>query len=410
MVDATTLPSTHAELFAPAGRRDPHPAYHAVRAERPVWHDAEVGQYLLTRWNDCEAILRDPRWSSSPEHATAPLNGPDLRAAQAEAGTRTLLFLDPPDHTRLRRLVSKAFTPRTMERLRNHVHDIADDLLRDVRPGEPWDLMSTLAFPLPLTVICELMGVPIADREQFEGWSGDATRLLDGDLDEPTMMKAMVAAMNFINYFNTLFEQRRGEPGDDLVSGLLAVHEEGDRLSEEELRSIVMLLFLAGHETTMNLIGNGMVAFMTNRDQWDRLCADPSLAPAAVEECLRYDGPVHLTGRIASTELEVAPGTVVPKGTQVVTLLAAANRDPEHHPDPDAFDIRRADNHHLTFSHGIHYCMGAALARLEGQVVFAELARRYPDIQLACDATELERREHFVLRGWQHLPVVCGAL
>jgi len=407
MGDATTLPASHTELFAPEGRRDPHPAYHAVRTERPVWFDEEMGEYLLTRYADCEAILREPRWSSSPEHVTGELNGPDLRRAQIDVGARTLLFLDPPDHTRLRRLVSKAFTPRTIERLRGHVHEIADDLLRDVRPGEPWDLMSTLAFPLPLTVICELMGVPIDDREQFEGWSSDATRLLDGDLDEETTTKAVLAAMNFINYFNFLFEQRRAAPRDDLVSGLLAVHDEGDRLSEEELRSIVMLLFLAGHETTMNLIGNGMVAFMANRDQWDRLCADPTLAAGAVEECLRYDGPVHLTGRIASTELEVVPGQLVPKGTQVVTLLAAANRDPAHCPDPDRFDIGRADNHHLTFSHGIHYCMGAALARLEGQVVFAELARRYPDIRLACDEADLERREHFVLRGWRTIPVVA---
>jgi cytochrome P450 len=402
-----TLPATHFELFAPEGRRDPHPMYHAVRSERPVWLDEELGDYLLTRYADCEAILRDPRWSSSPDHVEGELSGPDLRRAQLDVGARTLLFLDPPDHTRLRRLVSKAFTPRTVERLRDHVHEIADDLLRDVRPGETWDLMSTLAFPLPLTVICELMGVPIDHREQFEGWSSDATRLLDGDLDEATTQKAIFAAMNFINYFNFLFDERRAAPRDDLVSGLLAVHEEGDRLSEEELRSIVMLLFLAGHETTMNLIGNGMVAFMQHRDQWDRLCADPTLVAGAVVECLRFVGPVHLTGRIASTELELVPGKVVPKGTQVVTLLAAANRDPAHYPDPDRFDISRADNHHLTFSHGIHYCMGAALARLEGQVVFTELARRYPDVRLACEPDELERREHFVLRGWRHIPLVA---
>ncbi len=395
------------ELFAPEGRRDPHPAYHAVRRERPRWRDPLLGDWLLTRWEDCEAILRVPRWSSDPRHALesgASLGGPDLRAAQMDVGAKTLLFLDPPDHTRLRRLVSKAFTPRTVERLRVHVHEIADDLLRDVGPGDTFDLMSTLAFPLPLTVICEMMGVPFADRAQFEGWSSDATRLLDGDLDEPTMMKAVVAAMSFINYFNELFDERRRQPQDDMVTALLGVHEEGDRLSEEELRSIVMLLFLAGHETTMNLIGNGLVALMGQRDQWERLVADPSLAPSAVEELLRFDGPVHLTGRIASTELDFF-GETVPRGTQVVTLLAAANRDPDRFADPDRLDIARPDNQHLTFSHGIHYCMGAALARLEGQVVFTELARRYPNIQLACDPADLQRREHFVLRGWQHVPV-----
>jgi cytochrome P450 len=262
-----------------------------------------------------------------------------------------------------------------------------------------------LAYPLPLIVICELMGVPVEDRQQFEGWSSDATRLLDGDIDEETMQRGVVAAMYFINYFNTLFEARRAEPRDDLVSGLLAVEESGDVLTEEELRSIVLLLFLAGHETTMNLIGNGLFAFMQHRGQWDRLVADRSLAPSAVEELLRYDGPVHVTGRVATEDLEVG-GQLFTKGTQVVTLLAAANRDPKRFPDPDRLDIGRTDNQHLAFSHGIHYCLGAALARLEGQVVFDTLAARFPSLHLAVDPDEVEYREHFVLRGLKALPVV----
>ena len=387
-------------------RRNPHPRYHEMRAQMPVARLLEFDEYLLTRWADCEAVLRDPKWSSSPEHRPPLPDGSRGISEDMDAvGMKTLLFLDPPDHTRLRRLVSKAFTPRRIEQLREHVTEIMDGLLADVKPGEPFDVISTFAYPLPLIVICELMGVPVEDRHQFEGWSSDATRLLDGDIDEETFNKGIVATMYFLNYFNGLFEQRRAEPRDDLLSGLIAVEESGDVLSEEELRSIVLLLFLAGHETTVNLIGNGLFALMQFRDQWERLCADPEgLKASAVEELLRYDGPVHVTGRTATEDLEVN-GHPFPKQSQVMTLLAAANRDPERFPDPDRLDIGREDNQHLTFSHGIHYCLGAALARLEGQVVFSTLAQRYPGMQLAVPVDEVEYREHFVLRGLKALPV-----
>jgi len=401
----TTTTITYDELFSPEVRRDPHPTYHRLRSEQPIAYNAEQDDWLLTRWADCIAVLRDPRWSSNPEtRGEKRFTGPQVQEFD-DVGLRTMLFLDPPDHTRLRRLVSKAFTPRRIERLRDHVREIADELLSDVEPGQPFDVMATLAYPLPVIVICELMGVPVEDRHLFEGWSSDATRLLDGDIDEETFQRGVLAAMYFINYFNTLFEARRAEPQDDLVSGLIAVEESGDVLTEEELRSIVLLLFVAGHETTMNLIGNGLFALMQHRDEWDRLVADRSLAPSAVEELLRFDGPVHVTGRIASEELEIG-GQVFPRGSQVTTLLAAANRDPDRFPDPDRLDIGRADNQHLTFSHGIHYCLGAALARLEGQVVFDTLASRYPSLHLAVDPDEIEYREHFVLRGLKALPVV----
>jgi cytochrome P450 len=346
--------------------------------------------------------LRDARWSSDPAHTAS---DDDTRAVINNAGVRTLLFMDPPDHTRLRRLVSKAFTPRTIEQLRGHVGEICDDLLDQWRGDEPFEVMAGLAYPLPVIVICELLGVPVDDRHQMEGWSSDASRLLDfSQIDEETAMKGMVAAMQFINYFNGLFEARRAEPRDDLLTELVKVEEAGDKLTEEELRSIVLLLFVAGHETTMNLIGNGLFALLQHHDQWERLVADPSLVPSAVEECLRYDGPVHLTGRIATTDLEVG-GRTFRKGEGVMTLLAAANRDPDKFPDPDRFDVGRTDNQHLTFSHGIHYCLGAALARLEGQVVFERLARRYPTLKLACGSDDVEYREHFVLRGLKALPV-----
>ncbi|HEX4819280.1 MAG TPA: cytochrome P450 [Acidimicrobiales bacterium] len=390
-------------VFGTENKRNPHPLYHRIRAEAPIWKFDDFDDYLLTRWEDCEAVLRDPRWSSDPSHAPMPED--DFRAAFEGAGVRTLLFMDPPDHTRVRRLVSKAFTPRRVEKLREHVGEICDSLLADLKGDEPFEVMSGLAYPLPVIVICELLGVPVEDRHQMEGWSSDASRLLDFSMiDEETAMKGMVAAMQFINYFNGLFEARRAEPQDDLLTELIKAEEEGDKLSEEELRSIVLLLFVAGHETTMNLIGNGLFAMLQHRDQWERLVADPSLVPSAVEECLRFDGPVHLTGRFATTDLEVG-GMAFRKGQAVMTLLAAANRDPEKFPDPDRFDVGRADNQHLTFSHGIHYCLGAALARMEGQVVFDRLARNFPTLQLACDADDVEYREHFILRGLKALPV-----
>ncbi|MEY2459302.1 MAG: hypothetical protein QOG30_1132, partial [Acidimicrobiaceae bacterium] len=333
------------DVFSPENRRDPHPLYHHLRTEQPVAPLPEGDGWILTRWADCEAVLRDPKWSSSPEHRPADsTGGPSISEDMSQVGMKTLLFLDPPDHTRLRRLVSKAFTPRRIEQLRGHVADIMDELLAKVKPGEPFDVITTFAYPLPLIVICELMGVPLEDRHQFEGWSSDATRLLDGDIDEETMNKGIVAAMYFLNYFNGLFDQRRVEPRDDLLSGLIAVEESGDVLTEEELRSIVLLLFLAGHETTVNLIGNGLFALMQHRDQWERLCADPDgLAASAVEELLRFDGPVHVTGRVATDDLEVN-GRTFPRQTEVVALLAAANRDPERFPDPDRLDIGREDN------------------------------------------------------------------
>jgi cytochrome P450 len=404
MVDATT-DTIFEQVLSPQNRREPHPLYHELRSQRPQAYNPEGDEWLLTRWSDCVEVLRDPKWSSNPEHrGDRRYTGPQVEEF-AEANVRTLLFLDPPDHTRLRRLVSKAFTPRRIEQLRDHVQTITLELLAGAQPGEPFDVIPTLAYPLPVIVICELMGVPVGDRHQFEGWSSDATRLLDGDIDEETMQRGVLAAMYFINYFNTLFDARRAEPQDDLVSDLLAAEESGDVLTEDELRSIVLLLFLAGHETTMNLIGNGLFALMQHRDQWDRLVADRSLVGSAVEELLRYDGPVHVTTRIATDDLEVG-GQLFTEGSQVVTLLAAANRDPERFPDPDRLDIGRTDNQHLTFSHGIHYCLGAALARLEGQVVFDTLASRFPSLRLAVDPDEIEYREHFVLRGLKALPVV----
>ena len=276
-------------------------------------------------------------------------------------------------------------------------------MLDEVDPSG-FDLISAVGFPLPVTVICELLGIPAEDRHLFGPWSSDASRMLDADLDDATIQRGLLAFMSLVNYLNGIFEERRAAPRDDLLSALLAAEEAGDRLSEEELRATVVLLFVAGHETTMNLIGNGTVAMLRQRDQWDLLTQDPSLAPTAVEECLRFDGPVHLTARTATVPTQVADVLVEP-GQGLVTLLAAANRDPARYPDPDRLDITRPDNHHLTFSQGAHYCLGAALARLEGQEVFKALAARFPRLELA---EEPVHREHFVLRGYKAVHVAAG--
>jgi len=309
-------------------------------------------------------------------------------------------MMDPPDHTRLRRLVSKAFTPRTIEQLRPHVAELVHTMLDDVDPAG-FDLIAGLGYPLPVTVICELLGIPAEDQHLFGPWSSDASRMLDADLDDATIQRGLMAFMQLVNYLNGIFDERRAHPRDDLLSALLAAEEAGDKLSEEELRTTVVLLFVAGHETTTNLIGNGTVALLHQRDQWDRLVADPTLAPGAVEEVLRFDGPVHLTARTATAETTIGDVVVEP-GQGLVTLLAAANRDPARFPDPDRLDITRADAHHLTFSQGAHYCLGAALARLEGQEVFKALVQRFPTLELR---EEPVHREHFVLRGYRAVEV-----
>ena len=391
--------------FAPEHRADPHPVYHRLRSESPVQFSAENDSFLCTRWEDCNAVLGDGTFSANPANARrdVPEDSTSLRDQLAETGdVNTLLFLDPPDHTRIRRVFHRLFTPRAVERLRTFAQAIVDERLDQLLGAGQFDVVHDFGFHLPVTIISELVGVPEADREMLGPWSADASRSLDGDLLIPEELQVcMVAFMQLLNYFNELIEERSAHRGDDLLSHLLDLRDEGAVLSDEELRANLILLFVAGHETTTNLIGNGMWALLHHRDQWDRLVADPGMAPSAVEEVLRFDGPVHLTGRIATVGTEVG-GVAVEPGQSVITLLAAANRDPAVFPDPDRLDIGRADNHHLTFSRGAHYCLGASLARLEGQVAFEALARRAPDLEVV-EAPHY--REHFILRGLEALHV-----
>jgi cytochrome P450 len=384
---------TGGRLIDDADWHDPYPRYREARAAAPLISVPEEDEFISLHWADCERILRDPTFSSSVSHRRRQVEGAGV---PMDMDIPVLLFLDPPDHTRMRRLVSHAFTPRTVERLRPHVAELIDGML-DGLDTTGFDLIESVAYPLPVTVICELLGIPVADQHLFGPWSHDVSRLLDGDIDDAALGAGLNAFLHLVGYLTDLFEKRRADPGDDLVSALLAVEEEGDRLTEEELKSIVLLLFVAGHETTMNLIGNGTVALLRNRDQWDRLVAEPALAQSAVEELLRYDGPVHATQRFATVPSNVA-GVDLEPGQGVIVHLAAANRDPERFDRPDELDVARPDIQHLTFSHGIHYCLGAALARLEGQETFKALTRRFPSLELA---EEPVHREHFVLRGYR---------
>ncbi len=383
--------------FLPEYRTDPYPLYRKLRELDPV-HRSPSGVWVLTRHADATAVLRDPRFSPNPSH----LNGERPQVGPRRVDTRVLLFLDPPDHTRLRSLVARAFTPNVVRRLRPRVEELVAELLDRAEEQGSLELIADLAYPLPVAVICELLGLPATDRDVFRSWSSDASRLLDRDihLDEAALERGGAAIAGFTEYFGAVIQERRRRPRQDLLSGLIAAEEAGERLTWEELFATLILLFLAGHETTVNLIGNGALALLRHPDQLERLRADPALGPSAVEELLRYDSPVHVTARIATTGLEVG-GTRIDAGEQVIAVVAAANRDPEAFGDPDRLDVGRTDNRHLSFSAGMHYCLGASLARLEGEVAFGALLRRFPRLALA--GPEPSYRDHFVLRGLRSL-------
>jgi cytochrome P450 len=320
--------------------------------------------------------------------------------------SRWMLFQDPPDHTRLRGLVAKAFTPRAIERIRVRTQEIVDGLIDRVADADGMDAIADFAFPLPVTVIAEMLGLPTADADRCRAWTIAAGRVLDPNQTPEQVGRAIEAVEHLSGYVREQVEQRRRMPGDDLLSVLIAAEDGGERLSEDELVSTVNLLFGAGHETTVNLIGNGLLALLRNPDQLSRLRTDPSLVPNAVEELLRYDSPAQLVRRWAREDLEVC-GARVAAGDELLLLAGAANRDPERFPDPDVLDVGRADVRHVSLGGGPHFCLGAMLARMEGQVAFGALAGRLPHIELATD--RVQWREHIVLRGLKALPVRFGS-
>jgi cytochrome P450 len=370
----------------PENRGDPYPIYRFIREREPV-HHAPDGSWVLTRYDHSAALLRDPRFSTNPALLT---EGPDASAMGPvrQVGSSLMMFLDPPDHTRLRSLVSQAFTPRMVESLRPRIQSLVDELLDAVVETGEMDVLADLAYPLPTVVICELLGVPPEDRDKFKTWSADASRLLDGYLDKAAMDKGMVAGMYLFQYFTDLVEARRAEPRNDLLSAMLAAETAGDKLTHAELLSTATLLFIAGFETTMNLVGNGTLALLRNPDQLERMRKHPSL--------------VHVTARIAKEDVEIG-GEVVRQGEQAVAIIGAANRDPDQFPDPDRLDVGRTPNKHLAFGGGPHFCLGAALARMEGQIAFETMLRRLPGLELATEHPTY--RDHYVIRGLDELRV-----
>ena len=379
---------------------DPYPMYHRLRTDDPVHHSA-LGFWVLTRYDDVVAALRDPRLA---KEAIASFVAARFGAPVPAMGL-SRLDRDPPDHTRLRGLVSKAFTPRVVEGLRPRIQQIVDGLLDGVTARGSMDLIEEFAYPIPVIVICEMLGVPVEDHERFKGWSLDIARGLDliwlGPESE-VGRRSVAARQSLAEYFRGLIAQRRAAPRGDLLSGLIAAEEAGDKLNEVELLATCILLLIAGHETTVNLIGNGTLALLRHRDQLQRLQRDPGLIAGAIEELLRFDGPGQRTARIPSEDIVIG-GRTIAKGEMVMPFIGAADRDPVQFPDPDRLDIGRADNRHIAFGWGIHFCLGAPLARIEGQIAISTLVRRMPKLELA--TAQPEYRQSLTLRGLKALPV-----
>ena len=406
------MSGTAAPLFDvrdPAFLANPYPVFHKMRAFAPMFK-APNGRLFITKYDDTQVLLRDKRFGKdfdNPE-TLAQRFGPNAMQEPAVAGlSHMMLMRDPPDHTRLRGLVNKAFTARRIEAMRGWVHGLTDRLLDKVMADGRMDLVRDLAFPLPVLVICELLGIPEEDQANFVNGSASGGALLNPT--PPTreeIDRANEGSLASSKYFSALFERRRREPRDDLITQLVQAEEAGDRLTTEELQSNVQLLFGAGHETTVNLIGNGFLNLLRNPDQWNRLREEPSLIPNAIEEILRFESPVQAVGRTAIEPVELSAG-VVPSGVAVVSFLGGANRDPAVFENPDTFDVARKDPKPLSFGGGIHFCLGAQLARIEAAVVLETALRRLPNLRLA--STEPPKwRASFTLRGLTELPVTWG--
>jgi cytochrome P450 len=409
-MSAPTRPALSA-LADPAVLPDPYPVLAGLREASPF---TEAGGALVVvgRHEHCSAILRDPRASS--ERNNSLLAPPEVRAQRAPS----FLSLDPPDHTRLRRLVSKAFAPRVIARLEPRIGELADELLTaaavqgagEVGGGEAGarqlEVVSQLAYPLPVRIISEMLGVPAGDHARFAGWSASLAHSLQPQFIAadrgPAAAAAQQARLEFADYFRELIAVRRADPADDLLSELIRAEDDGQHLSEQELIATCVLLLVAGHETTVSLISNAILALLRHPDQLAALRADPGLAAGAVEETLRYDAPVQFTGRVARGGMQVGQVSA-PDGAVLLLLLAATGRDPQAFDDPDAFDIRRAAGHHLAFAAGPHFCLGAPLARLEATIALRAFATRVADPEL--DPAGLAYKPNLNLRGPARLVV-----
>ena len=369
----------------PAFRADPYPFIKRLRDHDPV-NETPIGLFRLTRYDDVIRMLKEVpsgvRLADGSVFGAVPLSG---------GPGQFILQQDPPDHTRLRRLMNQAFTPRAIERLRPRVRTLVNELLDRVAASGEMDVIADLALPVPSTLICELMGVPVADRHKFTDWTAASTHLLAATIAAPEVLERGIAAVTALqDYFNALISERRKSLTDDLLSGLIRAEEAGDRLSPSELISQSIGLLIAGFETTIGLIGNAVLALIRHPDQLARLRANPELIGSAVEECLRFDGPILLTIRVTREDTAFGAKTI-PRDRPVMCMLAGANHDPAHFVDADRFDITRTDNDHLAFGGGVHFCLGAHLARLEAQEAIGGLVQRFHALELQTDQLEWGR-------------------
>jgi cytochrome P450 len=397
--------------FDPAFFVDPYSQYRELREREPV-HHSPMGNWMLFRYDDAVSVLRDPKMSVDVAKATPTLATQMFEEMLGDRETdrrdRAMLNLDPPDHDRLRRLVAKAFNPRMIEALRPRVQQLVDEYLDAVAARGEMDVIADLAFPLPFTVISEMLGMPEGDRQSLREWSHALTKTLDPIITPDDVEAAFQASDLMSAHVESVVAAKRREPADDLLSALIAAEDEGDMLTEEELLAQVVLLYIAGHETTVNLIGNATLAMLSHPDQLARLRADPSLDAGAVEELLRYDSPVQFSRRITLAPIEI-DGHDIDTGSFVLTCLGSANRDPDRWGvTADELDLSRGGAaQHVSFGGGVHHCLGAFLARLEAQVAVPTLVRRFPALELVDDHPAWNGR--VVLRGLDRLPVRLGS-
>jgi cytochrome P450 len=383
---------------------NPHALYDVLRTEAPVRQIIAPGGtkvWLVTRYDDAKAALTDARLSKNIEIGQKVIQrnttGEAAGMVFAAELAAHMMNTDPPDHTRLRKQVNKVFTMRAVEKLKPRIEETAIELLDAMEGQDQVDLMQAFAYPLPMAVICELLGVPADDRERFQGWV--PSQLSGGDAESMAQ-----ATTSLLGYLHELVESKRSDPADDLLTGLVRSSDDG-KLNTQELVSMAFLLLVAGHETTVNLIGNGVFALLRHPDQFAALREDRSLLPGAIEEFLRYESPVNTSSLRFTTEPIELAGVVIPEGELVVVALTSANRDESQFPDGGSLDVRRQSSSHLSFGHGIHYCIGAPLARVEAQIALDRLMDRFPNIRLAADPPDLQWQPGTALRGLKTLPV-----
>lgn len=405
-----TRPIEQIDISNSRFKANPFPYYARLRASAPAFRINQGFRnqptWLVTRYDDVSALLRDERFAKNPANALTPQQ---LRQAPRIPGMlqpllKNLLAQDPPDHTRLRTLVHKAFTPRTVEQMRGETEQVAQQLLDGIsQRGGTFDLIADYAQPLPTIIIGRILGIPAKDNAKFNRWTEDLVTVGSGG--RLSDLAKIPSILRFMRYIRQQIRQRHADPQDDLITALVQAQEQDDRMSEDEVLSMVFLLLTAGHETTQNLIASGTLALLQQRDQWELLRDEPTLIRPAVEELLRFVSPAEMATERYPKEDVAIGGTVIPRGELTLAVVASANRDETQFEHADTLDITRAKNPHLAFGKGIHYCVGAPLARLEGSIALSALTERLPDLQLALPAEQLQWRSTLVVRGLKALPV-----